>query len=155
MKNAYFVTQEEKLANRGSSSNLLDNKWKNLWSLSVPNKVKNFLCRAHHNSLPTKPNMYNRRVIINNLCSICSQEAKLVAHLLWNCGAANDIWANFIPTHKWLRYMVYFDQLWDKLSSLGQMVLEKSTKNLPYYCDSCGSEEMSLCSKRNLCLSLV
>ena len=44
---------------------------KKIWSLLVPNKVKNLVRRACTDSLPTKANLIRRKIIIDSLCDIC------------------------------------------------------------------------------------
>ena len=39
--------------------------WKGVWSLWVPNKVKNLMWRACKNSIPTKLNLLRRAIIID------------------------------------------------------------------------------------------
>ena len=67
--------------------------WKTLWKLKVPNKIKVFGWRACHSILPTRVNLYKRRIIANNRCEVCKTEPEIEIHVLWNCGVAQDIWA--------------------------------------------------------------
>ena len=41
--------------------------WRRIWSMSIPNKIKHFLWRACHESLPTKKNLLARNVTRNAL----------------------------------------------------------------------------------------
>lgn len=38
-------------------------RWKILWKMNVPRVVKNFMCKALNNCLPTRMNMFRRRVV--------------------------------------------------------------------------------------------
>lgn len=104
---------------RGESSNteVQARKWKSLWDLKVPVKVKNFLWRITHNSLPTNENLFKQRVVGNMLCPLCNQESETTIHLIWISSATNDVWiSSCLPIHKWSRYMQDFHELWDKIN---------------------------------------
>jgi hypothetical protein len=59
-----------------------------LWSLQVPNAVKVFLWRAYHNLLPTKVNLFTRKVVDNNFCPVCHLAEETVFHAIWGCPGA-------------------------------------------------------------------
>lgn len=67
--------------------------WKQIWQLGVARIVKHFLWKAVSNTLPTRLNLFKRRVIEDPMCPVCKREAKLVAHVLWSCPAIGDVWA--------------------------------------------------------------
>ena len=50
-----------------SNSRALNSLWKKIWSINVPNKIKNFLWQACHEALPTKKNLCHQRVYITPL----------------------------------------------------------------------------------------
>ena len=50
--------------------------WRTLWSMQVPNKIKNLVWRACRNSLPTKENLVRRTIINNPVCDRCKQVSK-------------------------------------------------------------------------------
>jgi hypothetical protein len=66
--------------------------WKALWSLEVPNQVKMFMWRAFQNLLPTRANLYKRKIVKDGNCPCCGQEEENVIHVLWTCPAAQDVW---------------------------------------------------------------
>jgi len=63
-----------------------------IWSLRVPNPVKVFMWKACHNILPTKENLFKRRVVDNKLCPCCEREEETTLHALWGCPSAQDVW---------------------------------------------------------------
>jgi hypothetical protein len=67
-------------------------KWKFLWALRVPNQVKIFTWRASHEILPTRANLFKRKVVENNLCPCYKSEVETAIHTLWYCPAAQDVW---------------------------------------------------------------
>lgn len=66
--------------------------WKSLWHLSVPNKIKSFAQRASKNILPTKANLFHRKVIDNPTCEACGLEVESSGHLFRNCEKTRSIW---------------------------------------------------------------
>ena len=66
--------------------------WRGIWSMQVPNKIKNFIGRACRNSLPTKENLVRRTIIENPLCDCCSCANELGLHALWSCGELYLVW---------------------------------------------------------------
>ena len=47
--------------------------------------------RACHNLLPTKANLFKRRVTDSLLCPICNLEDESVEHVVWSCLATSDV----------------------------------------------------------------
>jgi hypothetical protein len=74
---------------RGNSVSLL---WRRLWSLKLPRYILLFLWRACNDILPTKNNLYKRKVVTDQLCPMCSSEAESVGHALWRCVSAQAVW---------------------------------------------------------------
>ena len=67
--------------------------WKKLWKLRVPNKIKVFGWRAYHEILPTRVNLARRRIISDLVSHCCKSLLKSTVHAIWECGAAQDVWA--------------------------------------------------------------
>ena len=70
--------------------------WAVLWKLLLLNKIKVFGWRACHDILPTCVNLTKRRIIDDNGCPICTRVSESTIHALWDCAAAQDIWAGSI-----------------------------------------------------------
>ena len=70
--------------------------WKLIWSLSVPNKVRNFLWRTCKEALLVKKNLKRRRIIEDDTCDHCKSSAENEFHALWDCSALAPVW-NSVP----------------------------------------------------------
>ncbi|XP_059428671.1 uncharacterized protein LOC132162451 [Corylus avellana] len=51
-----------------------------------------FVWRACHNLLPTRANLFKRKVINSPLCPICNLVEESVEHIIWSCPSATDVW---------------------------------------------------------------
>ena len=66
--------------------------WGQLWKLHISNTEKHFLWRACNEILPTRVNLYSRRVNISPTCPICEKKEETTFHILWQCPSAQDVW---------------------------------------------------------------
>ena len=66
--------------------------WRTLWSIQVPNKIKNLVWRACRNSLPTKENLVRHTIIDNPICDRFKQIPESSLHALWSCGELDVVW---------------------------------------------------------------
>jgi hypothetical protein len=66
--------------------------WKTIWALEVPNPVKIFLWKACHDLLPTRVNLYHKRVVEDKSCPCCTREEETIFHAISSCIAARDVW---------------------------------------------------------------
>ena len=64
-----------------SQSNEQARFWRHIWYLHIPKKIKNFTWKACNNILPTKANLYHKRVIDDPTCEACTLAPKTVGHL--------------------------------------------------------------------------
>ena len=97
----WFSTQDEKYTVRSGYKLLLkearasqpeyskqwdpDPLWKKIWGARVPAKIKSFLWRACHDSLPTKSGLFHRKVVLSPLCELCREHQEDGLHALWAC----------------------------------------------------------------------
>jgi ribonuclease HI len=51
-----------------------------------------FLWQACNNILPTKENLWKRKITNDPLCPVCHSEVETVGHALWSCTATRDVW---------------------------------------------------------------
>jgi hypothetical protein len=77
----------------GSSRVQYSSMWRSIWRQKLPYAEKHFLWRACHEILPTKANLFLRKVTMDPYCPICEGEEETVYHALWQCPAARDMWS--------------------------------------------------------------
>lgn len=75
LKNAY--------RGESSNSNKVSIVWRKIWDLNVPNVVKVFLWRIVGDVLPTKRNMFIRKLTGGDPCPIDEQAEETSSHMLW------------------------------------------------------------------------
>jgi hypothetical protein len=96
VKSAYDMLEAEKQRSKtGECSYMAKLRWlwRKNWKLAVPRKVKHFLWRAYHESLPTNQQLHRRKIRANPLCSICALPEESTHHALWQCPMARNTWA--------------------------------------------------------------
>ena len=52
-----------------------------------------FLWRTCSNILPTRDNLFRRKIQIDSTCELCRQTRETCAHLPWECPFARNVWA--------------------------------------------------------------
>ena len=94
VKSGYNFLAKEKSLPSSAFSHQDDGQsvWKKLWSLSVPNKVKNFLWRASREAIPVKKNLVARKVIAEDVCDHCHVATEDVHHALWDYQELSAMW---------------------------------------------------------------
>ena len=75
--------------------------WKKIWGLQVPNKVKNFIWRACKEALPTKANLYRRKIAQDALCESCKVRSEDGSHSIFFCFGVQVVWRSD-PQWSWL-----------------------------------------------------
>jgi hypothetical protein len=81
-----------------------------LWFLSLPPKVKSFMWRNCLGILPTNELLWKRHMRFDGVCPGCMTEVETIAHVLWSCPVANDIWLQSrLTVHKWDPVVNFFD----------------------------------------------
>ncbi|XP_040997158.1 uncharacterized protein LOC121243156 [Juglans microcarpa x Juglans regia] len=84
--------------------------------MKVPGKMKLFMWKAGNNLLATRVNLFTKKVIENPLYPICLKEEETVMHVLWQCPAARDVWAeSHRATQKWGAMETNLLKLWEDL----------------------------------------
>jgi ribonuclease HI/ribosomal protein L37AE/L43A len=94
VKSAYHLLknlESSQLAECSSRKNE-SRMWKTIWKLNLPNAEKVFFWRACQNILPTRENLVRKKITQDPSCPICGQEDETIAHTLWYCPSAQDVW---------------------------------------------------------------
>ncbi|XP_042954577.1 uncharacterized protein LOC122290987 [Carya illinoinensis] len=115
LRGTSILGADSKVRCKGESSNDSEKSelWKHIWELEVYGGCKHFLWKAVSNTLPTRANLYKRKIIEDPLCPICQREEENVLHALWSCPAASDVWGEMLsPVQKWRLEEKDFQQLW-------------------------------------------
>ena len=76
----------------GSNSARDGKLWQKMWKVQVPSKLRVFLWRLSHQSLPTGDVRHHRQMAESSACSICG-EADNWQHSLISCTVARCVWA--------------------------------------------------------------
>uniref|UniRef100_A0A2N9ELG4 Reverse transcriptase zinc-binding domain-containing protein n=1 Tax=Fagus sylvatica TaxID=28930 RepID=A0A2N9ELG4_FAGSY len=89
------LEQMRREESRGECSNFENYRWlwRFTWKLGIPGKIKHFLWRAFHDSLPTNANLFRRKIKSDPFCKICDQTEEVTSHVLWQCPMARNTWA--------------------------------------------------------------
>jgi ribonuclease HI len=69
-----------------------DPLWKTIWAARIPAKVKTFLWKACHESLPTKAGLFRRKVVPHPYCDHCHAAIEDTLHALWSCPVLSQVW---------------------------------------------------------------
>jgi hypothetical protein len=65
---------------------------KDIWALSIPLKVKIFICQLAKGKLPATAQLLQRHGPFDGLCKLCAQ-GEDVANIFFNCPLARFIWS--------------------------------------------------------------
>lgn len=93
VKSTYHLGREGVRKNGGESSetSIMQRFWRKIWKAEVPNKVRCFGWRACLNILPTKLNLFHRKVIHDPSCEACGLGPESVLHVLGQCPKAREV----------------------------------------------------------------
>ena len=94
VRTAYRMQEGEASQENPSSSSTgtAATVWKGVWNIQAPSKIKHFVWRALRDSLPTKPNLRIRNIMVDETCSLCEEGTETVLHSLWYCKHAQVVW---------------------------------------------------------------
>ena len=87
-----FLKEEAELSYKQQPSAPDTHLWKNLWSLQVPNKVRNLLWHACRDAIPTKANLVRIKIIEDPLRDRCHETHETPLHALWLCKEIDIVW---------------------------------------------------------------
>ena len=98
VKSAYRVgvTLRESKLNRDAGPSAIaecqKDSWKHIWDLELPGKVKIFLWRLAHNSLPTRMNIKRKGIELDTRCPVCNRLDEDGGHIFLKCKFVKHVW---------------------------------------------------------------
>ncbi|XP_030964645.1 uncharacterized protein LOC115985893 [Quercus lobata] len=95
VKSAYRLALEERTdhgVQESSNATCMKKFWSFIWRLRVPNKIRSFTWRACRNILPTKANLFRRKITPDSICEVCGNFEETTSHVLWHCHRAKEVW---------------------------------------------------------------
>ncbi|KAF5447618.1 hypothetical protein F2P56_033158 [Juglans regia] len=98
-----------------------------MWSMNVPAATKLFVWRAVSDLLPTRKNLWKKKIVEDPLCPICNLNEETISHVMWSCPATVDVWGDTrSPISKWPSGDCNFEQKWlDLCRVMDQESMEK------------------------------
>ena len=75
--------------------------WRQIWSIEVLNKIKNFVWRCSREAIPTRANLCKRKIVPDGVCDKCKSHAEDCSHALFFCSDVQVVWA-LDPQRQWL-----------------------------------------------------
>ena len=93
-------------------------KWNRFWTLDLPPKVRMFLWRLSHNSLPLRMNVKRKQVELDTRCPICMRLDEDGGHLFLKCKLVKHLWRELhledvrLELPKCAGPVAMFDLLW-------------------------------------------
>jgi hypothetical protein len=94
VKSAYYLEMQNRIQQMGECSNARQEMevWKLIWNMKAPPVLKNFTWKLCHNLLPTRVNIYSKKIVPDPLCPCFLREEESLYHILWQCPSAMAIW---------------------------------------------------------------
>ena len=118
MKSAYRVVMAH-LSTTLPNHNLA--MWKNIWSIKLPPKVKNFLWRVCSHCLPTKDRLIYRWLNDDPACPVCATEMETFAKDCWLAAELSQPSGNLRSITDWVFHILELKNVDSK--QLGCMIL--------------------------------
>lgn len=86
-------------------------KWKQVWKLQIPERVRVFFWMTLHQRLPTKK-VTARWSNEEGWCEICCQNIEDQLHALRDCPASHELWKHLVPRCSWHEFFAAEEKNW-------------------------------------------
>ena len=89
-----------------------------IWNLKLPGKVRIFLWRLTHNSLPLRLNIKRKKIELDTRCPICERLDEDGGHLFLKCKKVKKVWRQLLLEDVRIQLMaapnslVFMDSIW-------------------------------------------
>ncbi|XVF36663.1 hypothetical protein REPUB_Repub19eG0076600 [Reevesia pubescens] len=90
-----YFTVKSAYSLHNSATSKQEDEWNKIWNLQCPEKIKLFIWKIFHNSLPTLECLAQRNLLTNTVCQRCSIREETTLHALRDCDSSKSIWLNF------------------------------------------------------------
>lgn len=125
VKSAYHVIQKSAATQVDScpSSSYItpSHLWKQIWKTKTDPKIRIFLWSISQNAIPTKSNLFRRRIINDPCCILCSTRSpETVEHLFLHCPWTQQIWSHPIVQVNVTDYATHRIDAW--LADISQQI---------------------------------
>lgn len=94
VRSAYYMERSRLAQDRGEWSGV-DNSgeiWKTLWGLNALPVITNFCWEVCNELLPTKENLFRRKIVTDPWYPLCTAKPETIVHCLWGFPAAEAVW---------------------------------------------------------------
>ncbi|CAN1763719.1 Putative ribonuclease H protein At1g65750 [Linum perenne] len=94
-KGAYSVRSAYRVFMEGINPRpdlIVQGAWTQLWDLSVPPRIKNFMWRLGREVIPTRAALRRRHIAVPSGCGVCGNDSEDYNHLFFDCSFATDCW---------------------------------------------------------------
>ncbi|KAJ1428119.1 Ribonuclease H domain [Sesbania bispinosa] len=69
-----------------------EHRWRWIWRLPTPEKIRFMIWLTFHKSLPTKETLYQRNILQDDLCPRCSNDCETLTHCFRDCNQVQQVW---------------------------------------------------------------
>ncbi|KAK9046567.1 hypothetical protein V6N11_052453 [Hibiscus sabdariffa] len=73
-------------------------KWKQIWGLKIPQRIRTFMWLVAHERLMTNAERVRRHIANTTRCDICGEYRKDFDHILRSCFLAKSVWRRCVST---------------------------------------------------------
>ncbi|KAM6547612.1 hypothetical protein CsatB_019288 [Cannabis sativa] len=75
-----------------ASSSSMEHWWSTFWKMKIPPKVRIFVWKVFHSTLPVAAELYRRHIATSPYCTICNAADESITHALFSCPRAKTVW---------------------------------------------------------------
>jgi ribonuclease HI len=88
---SFFLAQSKSGGGTSSATTNEEKRWKAIWKIIAPGKMKIHLWRFAHDCLPTGIQLIRRHVPASSACVFCGREES-IEHAMLHCQFAQEVW---------------------------------------------------------------
>uniref|UniRef100_A0A803QKK6 RNase H type-1 domain-containing protein n=1 Tax=Cannabis sativa TaxID=3483 RepID=A0A803QKK6_CANSA len=75
-----------------ASSHSMENWWSTFWKMKLPPKVRIFVWKVFHSTLPSESRTLSRHIATSPTAKICNSAEESINHALFDCPRAKAVW---------------------------------------------------------------